>query len=52
MNAARATLVLGTAAAYAAAVLLSEHRLAMAIGLAPLAWVAAESCWHLFDRGR
>jgi hypothetical protein len=52
MSAVRVTLVLAAAAAYAAAALLSEHSLAMAVGLAPLAWIAAESCWRLFDRER
>lgn len=52
MNAVRATLVLGAAASYAAAALLSEHPLAMAVGLAPLALIAAESCWRLFERER
>jgi hypothetical protein len=47
MNAVRATLALGIAAAYAAVVLASEQPAAMALGLAPLAWIALEGCWRL-----
>lgn len=37
------------AAFYALAILESEAPLAMAVGLALIAWVALEACWHLFN---
>ncbi|MDH4095285.1 MAG: hypothetical protein OEV81_10930 [Betaproteobacteria bacterium] len=40
-------LELGIVAVYAAAVLGAEERLAMAVGLAPLAWLALEGGWRL-----
>jgi hypothetical protein len=49
VNALRLTLELGIAAAYAAAVLGAEERLAMAVGLAPLAWLALEGGWRLLS---
>ena len=49
MNAPRLALELGIAAAYAAAVLGAEERLAMAVGLAPLAWLALEGGWRLLS---
>ena len=47
MSAVRATLALGIVAAYAAVVLGAGDHLAMAVGLAPLAWLALEGGWHL-----
>ncbi len=41
-----------TGAVYAAAVVESPQPLAMAVGLAPIAWIALEACWHLFDPGK
>lgn len=52
MTAPRATLVLGIAAAYAAAVFSHPQPATMALGLAPLAWIALEAGWCLFDRDR
>ena len=49
MSALRLALELGIAAAYAAAVLGAEERLAMAVGLAPLAWLALEGGWRLLS---
>jgi hypothetical protein len=47
MGTVRLALVLGIAAVFAAAVLGSEHRAAMAIGLAPIAWIAIEAACRL-----
>lgn len=47
MNAPRFALELGIAAAYAAAILGADNPLAMAVGLAPLAWIAVEAGWRL-----
>jgi len=52
MNGTRFVLELGIAAAYAAAILGAEHPVAMAVGLAPLAWIALEAGWHLLDPRR
>lgn len=49
MNAVRMALVLAVAAAYVAAVRTSGDPAVMALGLAPLAWIALEACWRLFD---
>ena len=48
MNALRIGVLLGIAAAYAAAILDAEHPASMAVGLAPIAWIALEAGWHLF----
>jgi hypothetical protein len=43
----RIAFVLGIAAAFAAAVLGAERHAAMAVGLAPIAWLALEAAWRL-----
>jgi hypothetical protein len=43
----RIALMLAVAAAYAAAISTATDPGAMALGLAPLAWVAFEGCWRL-----
>jgi hypothetical protein len=48
----RFALLLAVAAAYAAVVAGSEQPLAMAVGLAPLAGIALEAVWRLFDTRR
>jgi hypothetical protein len=52
MGPAFAALEFGIVAAYAAAVLTAEERVAMAVGLAPLAWIALEAGWHLLGPRR
>ena len=52
MSTPRLALELGIAAAYAAAVLGAEDRLAMAVGLVPLAWLALEAGWRLLGPQR
>jgi len=49
VNLVRIAVVLAIAAAYAAAVRASEVPAVTALGLAPLAWIALEACWRLFD---
>jgi hypothetical protein len=49
VSAARLALLLGVVAAYVAAVRASEEPAVMALGLAPIAWIALEACWRLFD---
>ncbi|HEX5094177.1 MAG TPA: hypothetical protein VFV84_15955 [Burkholderiales bacterium] len=52
MKTARLALVACIAAAFAAAALASEHHVAMAIGLLPIAWLAMEAAWRLFGAPR
>jgi len=52
MNAVRVAVVLGVAAAYAAAVLTYEEPVTMALGMAPLAWIALEGGWRLLGPRR
>ena len=52
MKPLRIALVLGIAAAFAAAVLGAERHAALAIGLAPIAWIALEAAWRVFDAHR
>ena len=48
MRAARSISVVAIAAGYAAAALAHEESAAMAVGLAPIAWLALEGVWRLF----
>ena len=52
MGSAFAVLELGIVAAYVAAILAAEERVAMAVGLAPLAWIALEAGWRLLGPRR
>jgi hypothetical protein len=52
MNAVRLATSAGIAVAYAAAVLASAHPVALAVGLAPIVWIAVEAAWRLFEAPR
>lgn len=45
----RAIVVVAIVGLYAAAVLTDEHPAVVALGFAPLAWLALEAGWRLFD---
>jgi hypothetical protein len=49
MKLARALLVGGIAAGFASAVLACEEAEVMAVGLAPIAWLAIEAGWRILD---
>jgi hypothetical protein len=49
MRAARLILMTAIAAGYVAATLSHAESAAMALGLAPIAWLALEGVWRLFD---
>jgi len=52
MTAVRLAAAAVIVAAYAAAVAASAHPLALAVGLAPIAWIALEAAWRLFGAHR
>jgi hypothetical protein len=45
----RAIVVAAIPGLYAVAVLTDEHPAVVAVGFAPLAWLALEAGWRLFD---
>jgi hypothetical protein len=49
MRVVRIVLVAAIAAGFAGAILLHEESGVMALGLAPLAWLAVEGIWRLLD---
>ncbi len=52
MTLVRPAIALGIAVGYAAAVFTDDQPAAMALGLAPLAWLALEGCWRLLRPGQ
>lgn len=49
MRTARLILVTAIAAGFVAAILSHAENAAIALGLAPIAWLALEGVWRLFD---
>lgn len=49
MKTVRITLMLAVAAGLAAPVFFHDEPAVMTVGLAPIAWLALEGCWRLFD---
>jgi hypothetical protein len=48
MKTLRAAILFAVAAGFAAAILFHEDPGVMAVGFAPIAWLALEGCWRLF----